>query len=89
MGGRAPDRPPEAPAQRHVNIPALALPDRPHHGPRYKIFTWRWPPPAGREPSQITEPCTFCLCDAPCSRPHSVYFNVGFFFFCRRRCHCK
>ena len=38
MGGRAPDRPPEAPAQRYVNILALALPDRPHHGPRYNIY---------------------------------------------------
>jgi len=58
-GGRAPDRPPEVPAERDVNIPALALPDRPHHGPRYKIFTKRRPPPAGTEPSQITEPWTF------------------------------
>ena len=62
-GGESTHPHPKGPAQRNANILALALPDRPHHGPRYKIFAWRWPPSAGPQPSQRTEPLNVCLCD--------------------------
>ena len=77
-GGKSTHPHPKGPAQHNANILALALPDRQHHGPRYKIFAWCWPPSAGPQPSQRTEPWTFCLCDATCSRPHSCLFKCWF-----------
>ena len=80
-GGRRPRPAPPGPRMGStVIIPALALPDRPHHGPSLEMLTGS-PSAQGGEPSLHRNGIchTNCLCDELDPRPP---VDLSFFFFC-------